>query len=254
MKFLRRRWYLLVLLIIGLSIVGAGTTLLLASQPKVETALVTRVIDGDTIEIEGGQRVRYIGIDTPEKGEYFFEEATAKNAGLVLGKEVRLEKDVSETDKYGRLLRYVYVGDLFVNAELVRLGYAREAYYPPDTKYCDEFLRLEKYAVASDLGIHNEPIPEKPTPSLSTPSLLDKYRTNPFREQETAPSYEDILSEGAKNLEVSMAYSEYLQAVSIWEQAKYEYNSGTGTYGRCYVTYNNMLTAKQKYESLAGIK
>lgn len=166
MKFLRSRWYLLVPLgfgfyCIAIGIIGASPKLLPPSQLKVETtlntvenALVTRVIDGDTIEIEGGQRVRYIGIDTPEKDDYFFAEATAKNSELVLGKEIRMEKDVSETDQYGRLLRYVYVDDLFVNAELVRLGYAREAYYPPDTLYSDLLLRLETYAVASNLGIH----------------------------------------------------------------------------------------------------
>src|SRR4030042_2567140 len=82
-----------------------------------EGILVTRVIDGDTIEIEGGQKVRYIGIDTPEKVDprpsvqCYGKEAAAKNKELVEGKRVRLEKDVSETDKYGRLLRYVFVGD-----------------------------------------------------------------------------------------------------------------------------------------------
>jgi micrococcal nuclease len=155
-----KRWLIIifsVMLVAALTLVGWGTTLLMQQRDTTETALVSRVIDGDTIEIEGGQTVRYIGIDTPEKGEYFFEEATAKNSELVLGKEVRLEKDVSETDQYGRLLRYVYVGDLFVNAELVRLGYAREAYYPPDTMHSDEFLRLEKYAADSDLGLYNEP-------------------------------------------------------------------------------------------------
>jgi len=212
MKFLRRRWYLPVILILGLGIIGWGTTLLMQQKdtplPAIvtkvtaivnkvidrdttETAIVTRVIDGDTIELADGQRVRYIGIDTPEKGEYFFEEATAKNSELVLGKEVGLEKDVSETDQYGRLLRYVYVGDLFVNAELVRLGYAREAYYPPDTKHCDEFLRLEKYAVASDLGLHNEPIPE--------PTNVPIYTPEPFREQpkpwDEPKTIEDILSQ-----------------------------------------------------------
>jgi len=158
-KEFAKRWYLILFLVVGLAIFGTGTIFLVSlNTPK--TAIVTRVIDGDTIEIEGGQRIRYIGIDTPEKGEYFFEEATAKNSELVLGKEVRMEKDVSETDKYGRLLRYVYIGDLFVNAELVRLGYAKEAEYPPDTMHSDEFLRLERYAVASNLGLHNEPIPE----------------------------------------------------------------------------------------------
>lgn len=99
------------------------------------TAKVTKVIDGDTIEVEGEFRVRYIGVDTPEKGEPYYTEALQANQKLVEGKEVRLERDVSNTDKYGRLLRYVYVGDTFVNAELVTQGYARVHAYPPDTKY-----------------------------------------------------------------------------------------------------------------------
>ena len=97
---------------------------------QTNTVLVTKVIDGDTIEIEGGQRVRYIGIDTRETVDptkpfqCFGVEASNKNKELVSGKRVRLEKDISETDKYGPLLRYVYVGDTFINLELDRNGYA----------------------------------------------------------------------------------------------------------------------------------
>src|SRR3989344_4113968 len=77
--------------------------------------LVSKVIDGDTIEIEGGMKVRYIGIDTPEtshptKGvQCFGRQATERNRQLVEGKKVILEKDISETDKYGRLLRYIWI-------------------------------------------------------------------------------------------------------------------------------------------------
>jgi len=118
-----------------------------------EKVVVTRVIDGDTIEIQGGDRVRYIGMDTPEIGQPYYSEATAKNAELVEGKEVRLVKDVSEKDRYGRLLRYIYVGDLFVNAELVRLGYARAYRYPPDTKYAELFSQLELEAKQAGRGL-----------------------------------------------------------------------------------------------------
>lgn len=105
-------------------------------------ATVTRVIDGDTIEVnlEGLiYRVRYIGIDAPEIGEPCADEATEANRQLVEGKTVWLEKDISETDKYGRLLRYVYVDDIFVNEELVRLGLALPSSYPPDVKHDDTF-------------------------------------------------------------------------------------------------------------------
>jgi len=121
-----------------------------------ETATVIQVIDGDTIIIEGNYRVRYIGIDTPEIypiQEAYAIEAWQLNRELVEGKEVRLERDVSETDKYGRLLRYVYVGDIFVNAELVRLGLAEAKAYPPDVKYQDYLEKLESAARKAGIGI-----------------------------------------------------------------------------------------------------
>lgn len=105
---------------------------------------VSRIIDGDTIEVTKtgvSKIVRYIGINTPEvagpntNDECFGKEASAYNKELVLGKEVRLEKDVSEEDKYGRWLRYVYVDDVFVNEDLVTKGYAKAKSYPPDTSY-----------------------------------------------------------------------------------------------------------------------
>jgi len=121
-----------------------------------ETAAVTRVIDGDTIIIDTGHTVRYIGIDTPEvhpKLEACGMEAWQANSQLVVGKEVRLERDISKTDKYGRLLRYVYVDDIFVNAELVRQGLAEAKAYPPDTKYQDYLEELEAEARQEGKGI-----------------------------------------------------------------------------------------------------
>jgi len=115
--------------------------------------LVTRVIDGDTIEIEGGKRVRYIGIDTPEitSTDCYGAEATRRNKELVLGKRVDLEKDVSETDRYGRLLRYVYVmaekgTRIEVNKTLVQEGYAQASTYPPDISHQIEFKNAEQQA------------------------------------------------------------------------------------------------------------
>lgn len=118
-------------------------------------AKVTRVIDGDTIVIDTGEEVRYIGMNTPETetSECFATEASEVNENLVLGKTVRLEKDVSETDKYGRLLRYVYVGDTFIDDYLVKNGDARVMTVPPDTKYKDEFLQSENYAKENNLGL-----------------------------------------------------------------------------------------------------
>jgi len=131
--------------------------LLLCACPSApETDTVTRVIDGDTIDIATGQRVRYIGIDTPEvypEREAYGMEAWQANRNLVEGKKVRLEQDVSETDKYGRLLRYVYVDDIFVNAELVRLGLAEAKAYPPDTRYQDLLEQLEAEARRAGRGM-----------------------------------------------------------------------------------------------------
>ena len=121
-----------------------------------DTARVTQVIDGDTIIIEDGSRVRYIGIDTPEvypKEEAFGMEAWQANRKLVEGKITYLEQDVSQTDKYGRLLRYVYVDDVLVNGELVRLGLAYAKAYPPDTKYQDYLKKLETEAKQAERGV-----------------------------------------------------------------------------------------------------
>ena len=124
--------------------------------------LVTRVIDGDTIEIDIAgmrHRVRYIGIDTPELDDKrpafcaLAQEAARYNRQLVGGKTVRLEKDISETDQYERLLRYVYVDDTLVNAELVRQGLARAVPYEPDTKYQDYLEELEEEAKQAGKGI-----------------------------------------------------------------------------------------------------
>ncbi|UCC61027.1 MAG: thermonuclease family protein [Dehalococcoidia bacterium] len=117
---------------------------------------VVRVVDGDTIEIEGGERVRYIGIDTPEvypSEEYYGIEAWEKNRELVGGCLATLERDVSDRDRYGRLLRYVYVDGIFINAELVRLGYARAKSYPPDTRHQELLEQLEEEAKEAHRGL-----------------------------------------------------------------------------------------------------
>ncbi|MFC1904873.1 thermonuclease family protein [Chloroflexota bacterium] len=121
-----------------------------------DTAKVVQVIDGDTITVECGYRVRYIGIDTPEiypEVEAFGMEAWQANRQLVEGKEVRLERDVSETDKYGRLLRYVYVDNTLVNAELVRQGLARVKAYLPDTRQQRILEQMEAEAREAGRGM-----------------------------------------------------------------------------------------------------
>jgi micrococcal nuclease len=98
--------------------------------------------------------VRYVGMNTPERDEVCYSEATQANTIFVSGKTVRLVKDVSDRDVYGRLLRYVYVGDLLVNRALVEQGYAEAVLYDPDRAHYDEFVTLEKQAAAANRGCH----------------------------------------------------------------------------------------------------
>jgi micrococcal nuclease len=118
---------------------------------------VVRVIDGDTIEVELGgerERVRYIGIDTPEMSDDRPEiralafEARRVNARLVEGRRVRLELDVEKRDRYGRLLAYVWVGDTLVNEALVRTGHAAPYTFPPNVRYVERFVEAARVARA----------------------------------------------------------------------------------------------------------
>ena len=114
---------------------------------------VSRVVDGDTFVLNTEDKVRLIGIDTPETDEDYYKEATDRLTKLVLGKEVTLEKDISETDKYGRLLRYVYVDGKFINEIMVEEGWAEAYPYEPDTKYKTEFASAETEAKNKNLGV-----------------------------------------------------------------------------------------------------
>ena len=125
----------------------------LACQQPSDMATVISVIDGDTVVIKGGYHVRYIGIDSPERNELYYAEAKQMNEDLVAGKKVRLESDISDKDDYGRLLRYVYVGDKFINAEMVKQGYAWAVAYPPDVKYQVYLEAMEKEARQSKRGL-----------------------------------------------------------------------------------------------------
>jgi len=113
-----------------------------STKERSETTVI-RVIDGDTFELESGEIVRLICIDAPEKGEAGAEEAAEYLESLILYKEARLEKDVSETDAYGRLLRYAYVNNTFVNKEMVEKGHASVFRYGNDTRRCDEIENIK---------------------------------------------------------------------------------------------------------------
>jgi micrococcal nuclease len=140
-----------------------------------ERGKVTRVVDGDTIEVEITGRgpgagagaghvgttydVRLIGIDTPESVklgspvECFGKEASAATTALLDGAEVTLVKDVEESDQYNRILRYVYLGQEMANARLVLNGYAQVYTYPPNVRHADLFVQLEREARENERGL-----------------------------------------------------------------------------------------------------
>ena len=140
-----------------------------------EVARVTRIVDGDTVEVEieevaegpgagrvvagGVHDVRLVGIDTPEsvdprsEVECFGREASAAAGALLAGQRVRLVKDVEDVDSFGRLLRYVYIGDEMANARLVVNGYATAYTYPPNVRHAGLFVALQREARESDRGL-----------------------------------------------------------------------------------------------------
>jgi micrococcal nuclease len=146
----------------AVSVVPASPTTTPYVRPGLTPARVTRVVDGDTIhvEIEGKDyRLRYIGMDTPETVDpkrpvgCLGKEASDRNRQFVEGRMVGLEKDVSETDSFGRLLRYVWVEDRMINAALVEEGYALASTYPPDIRYSGLFASLQVQAREGQRGL-----------------------------------------------------------------------------------------------------
>jgi len=118
-----------------------------------EKALVVEVIDGDTIILEDGRHIRYLGIDTPELNDSWGIESTNRNKELVEGKVVELQKGDRDIDEYNRYLRYVYVDGVFVNAELIAEGFAVSFIFDPLDKYSQVLVQLEQYAKLKKVGI-----------------------------------------------------------------------------------------------------
>jgi len=139
--------------------------------------LVTRIIDGDTFEIETGEKVRLIGIDAPEENEPFSEDAKSFLAKEILGKKVILQKDISDKDKYFRLLRYVYYNEELINLKLVEGGYAKAIEYPPDIRFSQIFNQAEDYAKSKSTGVWYKSTEIKNQKlSISTEDILDKCK------------------------------------------------------------------------------
>lgn len=149
------------------------------SGVPLEVATVVNIVDGDTIDVRitTGQtisdfRVRYIGINTPETSQPCASSATQANAALVLGETVVMYRDTSETDRYGRLLRYVFVGSTFVNAALVEDGWAEAVEYPPDTTFAGYFEWLETAAQTADKGCHPTGVFDHTPTATATPATV----------------------------------------------------------------------------------
>jgi micrococcal nuclease len=131
-------------------------------EPRAASVTVTRVVDGDTVEVEldgETEDVRYIGVDTPETVkpgvpvDCFGPQASSFNHRLVEGRPVRLVFGAERRDQYGRLLAYVYLGDRFVNAVLLQRGLARTLTIPPNDRFAERFERLETGAARAGRGL-----------------------------------------------------------------------------------------------------
>jgi micrococcal nuclease len=165
-----------------------------APRGATEKATVVRIVDGDTIDVRIGSvddTVRYFGVDTPEVGDALSRRATDANRELVGGREVILESELTDRDRYGRLLRHVWVRDgselVLVGAELVRRGLATVVTYPPDDQYEPVFLRAERRARRQERGLWApEPTP-RPT---RRPTPKPTHRRPPRRSCD--PSYPDF--------------------------------------------------------------
>jgi micrococcal nuclease len=156
-----RKFVILLAVAVAAAAFGGGK---LVGAARTGGATVQRVVDGDTIVVRVGgrsERVRYIGMDTPESVkpgtpvQCYAKAAAKENRVLVAGQEVRLVADAEARDRYGRLLAYVYRAEdgLFVNAELVRRGYARPLTIPPNVAHASEFRRLAASARRAGRGL-----------------------------------------------------------------------------------------------------
>lgn len=127
-----------------------------SSQPGI-TVELRQVIDGDTIDvfINGEvERIRYIAANTPEFGEPCYQQASLANRRLVEGKDLALERDETDRDDNGRLLRYVYADGVLVERQLIKDGFAEVVRYRSDDNYYEEFRALEEAAAEQGLGCH----------------------------------------------------------------------------------------------------
>ncbi|MBI9010744.1 MAG: thermonuclease family protein [Clostridiales bacterium] len=155
-----------------------------------EKTTVTRVVDGDTIVISSGEKVRFILVNTPEsvhpddsKNTEFGTLASDYTKEKLLDQTIYMEKDISETDRYGRLLRYIYLGDgTFFNELLVKEGYAQLSTFPPDLKYLEMIQAAETYARENDLGLWAYEEDKTPPVSKENGRYIGSVKSDKFHE------------------------------------------------------------------------
>tara|TARA_Y100000310_G_scaffold26446_2_gene25221 strand:- start:2139 stop:2600 length:462 start_codon:yes stop_codon:yes gene_type:complete len=121
------------------------------SERKGEEKIVTKIIDGDTIIVQGGETIRLLGFDCDERGKACYSSAKERIEELVLGKVVVLESENDDRDIYGRSLRYVFLEDESISEVMVREGYC-VARFPEDSKYKPEIVRAEEFAIVNEIG------------------------------------------------------------------------------------------------------
>lgn len=141
-------------------------------EERISDTRVAFVLDGDTFELENGERVRLVGIDAPEAGEPHFSSSRNALIALIDKKEVHLQQDVTNRDKYDRLLRLVWVEDTFVNLEMVRQGWASAHTFPPDVTHQEAFGAAEQTAVRARRGIWS------PRPQPDGPIIVADFHPN----------------------------------------------------------------------------
>ncbi len=144
--------YINIIIIISLCLCLSGC-LGFESTPERTVANVTRIVDGDTVVIDSGEKVRLVGVDTPEVDEAYYEEAKQYMVDNVLGEQVELEADVSNRDDFGRLLRYVWLDGELINEQLVLSGLAVSKTYEPDTRYQETFDTAQSLAREKSVGL-----------------------------------------------------------------------------------------------------
>jgi endonuclease YncB( thermonuclease family) len=141
------------LLVVAFLLLACADEAGLPTPANGEQVQVAHVVDGDTVVLDDGRRVRYIGINTPEQGQPYYAAATQANRRLVEGKDAWLVLDTQPTDRHGRVLGYLWVGGQLVNQELVRQGYANAYTEPPNVRYSAELAAAEQEARAAEVGL-----------------------------------------------------------------------------------------------------